>query len=195
MALDIQTVFPVRAYTPYERPPDIVALWSAIPRGMLSFTAFEALDAKALNDEALVTIPWVLPSNFAYVLESLHFSITQNRAQDWSDRVNLNLQNFARWGVVGLNGNYRRGFEASTQDVNTRTITDIGGNEGITSFPTFPLVNPETANGVAFNFNAFNNTATAATAGTLHFYCNFWEFDLEQVRKYPINSPVPVQLR
>lgn len=195
MALVVQTIFPVRAYTPYERPPDNVALWTAIPRGMVSFTAFEAVDAKDIADKALISIPWVLPPNFGYIMESLHFTLTQNRATDWGNSLNLNLQNFAEWGVVGLNANFRRQFELNTQDNNTRTSCDLGGDDASSKWPTYPIVGTAPA-GASLSFNAFNNsTAFASTAGSCHFYCRFWEFDLEQARKFPINSPLPVQSR
>jgi len=202
MALDIQTVTPVVIYTPYERPPQAQTLWTAIPRGMHSVVASVELDAKAINDDALLTIQHTLPGSYAYVMESLYFGIVQNRALDWGDRVNLNIQNFFRGTtglMVALTANYVTGFVRTNQDDTTRVTSSAGGGaatdpQGHTGFPTFPLIDTNFT-GVQINFSAWNNNNTASTAGILDFYINFWQFDLEQVRKFPINSPLPVQLR
>ncbi len=192
MALDIQTVFPVRSFQPYERPPQPMALWTFIPRGLESLTASRALDAKAVNDSALVTIPWVLSPNFGWLFEDLTFSITQDRATDWSDNCNLNFQNYSRLGEVGLNANYRSRWLTSAQDGQTRTLTR---KDQSSPWPHTPMMTPDGFSGVSLNFTAFNNQAAVAAAGTLNFSCSFWQFDLEQMRKFPINSPLPVSAR
>lgn len=196
MALDLQNIFATPVYIPYERPPDSVALWTAIPRGLFSFVVSAALDAKAIGDEALVSILGTLPPNFAYVMEGAHWNIVQNRAFDWEDRVNLNLQNFFRSPVntgVALTANYAHGSQTNAQNSQTRSIISSNNTE---PWPSFPMVAPDGTSGVAINFSGWNNdTVNATTVGTINFWISFWQFDLEQIRKYPINSPLPVQAR
>jgi len=199
MALVLQQIFPDVVYTPYERPPQTISMWTAIPRGMHSLVASVALTAKPVNDTYLMTIVATLPPNFAYVMESLYFGIVVDQAEDFRNRVNLNIQNFFRGGPAGLTANYTSGFVSTSPDNETRSISRNGGDgssngAGNTPWPTFPLTGGNTA-GVQINFSAWNNTATVAAAGTIDFYLNFWQFDLEQLRKYPVNSPLPVQMR
>lgn len=197
MALVIQQEQFVQSYIPYERPPDNIALWSAIPRGMVQFTISAALDAKPVNDDALLSMLATLPPNFGYVLADIHLSLIQNRAQDWNDTVTLNLQNFFRKGVAGLTGNYMFAFDVSAQDNNTIVMHQGSSRagQGASKLPHFPLVAFEGTSGVLINFQAWNNLDTVSTIGLIESYITFWQFDLEQIRKYPINSPLPVQLR
>lgn len=192
MALDIQSVFVVRAFQPYERPPQAATLWSVIPRGLEILTASRALDAKAVNDAALLTIPWIMSPNYAWAIQDIGFTIVQDRGSDWADNTNLNFQNFMRLGEVGLNANYRFRWLTSSQDGQTRTL--IRNNQS-SPLPTMPMTTLDGSSGLAFNFTAWNNNATVSTAGVLDFFCTFWQFDLEQVRKYPINTTLPVSTR
>jgi len=194
MALDTQTISMLSDYVPYERPPDNVTLWSAIPRGMFTFyTRNTQLDAKALNDEMLLSLTGTLPPNFAYVMAYANFSIAQDEAIDWINRVNLNLQSFYRLNRFGdafaLAGNYVQEFPINDVIDTGRAISVIN------PWPTFPIMAPPTASGILLNFSTGNAGTQATTAGVVDAFLGFWQFDLEQIRKFTINSPLPVQLR
>lgn len=192
MALDIQTIAMTADYVPYERPPQPFTLWSAIPRGLQSFlVATEALDVKAINDQALLKLQATLPPNFAYVMGSANATITQNKAAVWDDEFNLNLQNFYRAPNIlsgGLAGNWRQQFENAGQNGESRSLVLVQ------PWPSFPIIGSSDS-GIAINMEMFNNDTAASTIGTVNAYISFWQFDLEQVRKYPINSPQPVHAR
>lgn len=194
MALVTQNATARSVYVPYERPPDVQTLWTAIPRGLFSLVQSSvALTTKPVNDDFLLNIAGTLPPNFGYVFESTHFSIAQNVASDWGDSVLLNLQNFFRGdGNNGLNANIVSGFfetdRATTTKCLDRTISS-------TPYPTFPMIAPQGSGGILTNFSGFNNQNPASSGGTFQYWLSFWQFDLEQIRKYPINSPIPVQAR
>ncbi len=192
MALDIQTIAMTGVYVPYERPPQNITLWSAIPRGLASFVIDgQALDAKALNDEALLNLQGTLPPNFAYVMQDMNVTIAQDLAENWSTFINLNLQNFYRSPEtlhVALAGNWVQDFLGAAQDASTRASSQRQ------PYPSFPLLGVNAA-GVQINISTFNNVAAAAAAGVVNAFISFWQFDLEQIRKYPINSPIPTQSR
>lgn len=196
----IQQIDLVSDYVPYERPPQNVTLWSAIPRGLQSFIAANVqLDLKPINDDFILELKATLPPGFGYVFSACQFHISQNLASAWDNSCNLNLQNFYRasQNLSGaLNGNYLSGFQTADLTDTTKTMTRSGGSntDGKSSdWPTFPLVSQ--GNGVLINFSAQNGDNAAAAAGTVNFYISFWQFDLEQIRKYPINSPFPVHMR
>ncbi len=193
MALVTQ-IFPLTGdYVPYERPSDRAALWTAIPRGLQSFMAATAqVDIKPVNDDFQLSLTATLPPNFAYVMADANFSLTQNRAVDFEDNVNLNLQNFYRGSesaTVGLAGNWVQDFI-----INASTVT-ARGMQQIAPWPAFPLVAPRGASGILVNFTAWNNQDAAATTGIFDFFISFWQFDLEQIRKFPINTPLPTHNR
>lgn len=195
MALDIQTIAMTGSYLPYERPPQPLTLWSAIPRGLQSFVVDgQLLDVKALNDEALLNLTATLPPNFGYVLMDMQVTIAQNRAFDWTNELLLNLQNFYRAPEdlsLALSLNWGEDFPVGGQDLTTRS----GGARGQLQGPAFPIIGTPGTTGVLINISMFNNVANATTAGTVNAYIAFWVFDLEQVRKYPINSPIPTNRR
>ncbi len=179
------------SYVPYERPPEAFTLWSAIPRGLQSFIVdVQALDAKALNDEALLNLTASLPANFGYVMQDLNFTIAQDLAENWSTVYNLNLQNFYRssGALVATNGNWVQNFVAAAQDLSTRASVQIQ------PWPAFPMIGQD-GGSIAIVISAFNNVAAAAAIGTVNAQISFWQFDLEQIRKFPINSPVPTHNR
>lgn len=193
MALDIQTIAMTDSYVPYERPPQPYTLWSAIPRGLQSFIVPTALlDIKILNDDAILQLTATLPPNFGYVMVDLNVTIAQDRAFDWDNECNLNLQNFYRAPVVdsvALVANWRQRFESIGQDESQRALVLDQ------PYPSFPIIGTQGTSGVLINISMYNNNNAASSAGTVNAYISFWQFDLEQIRKFPINSPLPTHQR
>jgi len=196
MALDIQTIAMTGDYLPYERPPQPLTLWSAIPRGLQSFVVdSQLLDVKVLNDDALLQLQATLPPNFGYVMADAQVTIAQNRAFDWTNECVLNLQNFYRAQValsVALSIDWFHDFPVDGQALDRRTLRSRGGAN---SWPSFPIIGTPGTSGIQIQLSMFNNIDAATTAGTVNAYISFWVFDLEQIRKYPINSPFPVHTR
>ncbi len=192
MATVTTTIAMTGDYVPFERPPDSVTLWSAIPRGLQSFFTFASVDLKPINDRQVLTCTGTLPPNFAYVMDSLNFSLGNDRAFDWGDIMNLNLQNFYRAPVdesVALSGNWAQEWFDNTLNGQTKAI------HGPTGWPTYPIIGSEGTSGVQIQISGFNQMDPATIAGVITCMISFWVFDLEQVRKFPINSPFPVHAR
>ncbi len=194
MALDIQNIVMTSSYVPYERPPQPYTLWSAIPRGLQSFIVATALlDAKALNDDALLNLTATLPPNFAYVLNDINFNITQDTAFAWADVCTLNLQSFYRAEInesVALSCTWRQDFFLT--DIFNATNRSMQVTQ---PWPSFPMIGTPGTTGIQCVISSGNPADAAALAGTVNAYMSWWQFDLEQVRKYPINSPQPVHAR
>ncbi len=192
MALVIQTELAVGSFVPYERPPQPLTLWSAIPRGLQSFVVDGlALDAIGSGDDALLQITATLPPNFGYVMHDLNLTLSMGNAGiDWAATMNLNLQRFYRAPQsLALNGNWTQSMVAPAQDGTTKNLSKVQ------PWPTFPMIGTDTTTGILINVSTFNNAGTVRVAGTIQFWISFWQFDLEQIRKFPINSPQPVQAR
>ncbi len=192
MALVIQTKSLEGSYVPYERPPDPIALWSAIPRGLQSFTTSSVLDAIAVNDDALLQLTATLPPNFAYVMQSCSLTLSQAGGSAWAAKCNLNLQNFYRAPVdiaIALTGNWIQNMESGAQDNSTRVLSLEQ------PWPSFPLIGVNGTSGILIVLSTFNNAQVARAVGTIECFMSFWQFDLEQVRKFAINSPLPTHSR
>lgn len=195
MAIDTQTIAMTGSYVPYERPPQPLTLWSAIPRGIQSFIVpTAALDAKALNDSMILALTATLPPNFGYVMADIMVTIAQDEANDWNNVLIFNLQNFYRAPPslsIGLSATWLANFSNQADGL----LRALRGVESQGSWPTFPLIGSEDTSGVQVRITITNPAAAATTAGTVNAFVSFWQFDLEQIRKYPINSPFPTHSR
>ncbi len=188
MALVIQTINAVESYVPYERPPQPVALWTAIPRGVVSFIVdSQVLDLKPINDTFQLNIAATLPPQFGYVMVDCNFTLqAASNLAVFDNSVNLNLQNFYRAPQslsLALQGNWRQDFFITNLNSQLRVMQQTQ------EWPKEVLVAPGTS-GVLTNFTSTNQDAAATVAGTVNYYISFWQFDLEQIRKFPINSAV-----
>lgn len=179
-------------YLPYERPPQPQTLWTAIPRGLRGFIVeLGTLTAKPVNDTETLVLSGILPANFAYVLSEISLTIFQDEADDWQGAYTLNLQNWYQ-GFLGVSTNWTIGFS---------NIAALGGGsktngrDTLDYLPRGPMWAPRGTSGIQITIQTFNSQAAVAAAGTVSAYINFWEFDLEQARKYPINAPIPVHSR
>jgi len=182
----------IGSYQPFERPPQNLALWTAIPRGLQTFSANTvALDAKPINDIQLLSLTAILPPNFGYVFANVALSISQDVADAWDAPFLLNLQNFY-WATqqqsLGLSisamlGSLSGGFGT------VRSYADKS------SAFNYPIIGTKDTTGIQINLQATNQAAPAGAAGTVDSFISFWQFDLEQIRKYAINSPIPTTAR
>ena len=177
-------------YIPFERPPDPQTLWTVIPRGLRGFQKFAVVTAKPVNDTETIAVTGTLPANFAYIFAGISFRLSQDVANDWTKSYSLNLQSWYQ-GKTGLSSNWLFPFEVLGLD------DEVLGN-GTGSYdhlPKYPMWAPRGSSGILINITAFNKGAAVGTAGTFVVTVNFWEFDLEQARKFPINTPFPTHSR
>ncbi len=181
------------SYVPFERPPQNLTLWSAIPRGIQTFiVATGTLDAKPINDDQVLSLTAILPPNFGYVFADFALQINQDRALDWDNFASLNLQNFYRAPLVlsvALQMTVTLDFPV------TGLLGDVRSSAEKPSAFGFPIIGSQGTTGVQVSITAANDNNTAALAGTVNSYVSFWQFDLEQVRKHPINTPIPTNAR
>ncbi len=190
MALVIQDVTGISSYQPYERPPDPIALWSAIPRGLQSFFFAGSLDLISAGNNALLNLNSTLPVNFGYVMADAAVKLSMTGAgADWNRTFILNVSNFYRdSGNLGIVADWLQEMDASDN------IGDSKSMKQLYPWPTYPMVAPGTT-GIGATMAMFNNAQTARSAGVFFGYISFWVFDLEQIRKYAINSPIPTHSR
>lgn len=189
MALVIDTIAMRPTYLPYERMPDPAALWTAVPRGLRGFFTESALSAKPVNDDQIVNLTGTLSPNYAYVFAEIGVLMTQNRAADWESVYTLNLGSWYQ-GLTSVAMDWNFDWPLVGFDQQRR-----GNGLSKNPMPSAPMWAPSDSSGILINISGSNGNNTVATAGVINGYINFWEFDLEQARKFPINSPIPVHAR
>ncbi len=193
MALVIQNEAGVSIYTPYERPPQNLTLWTAIPRGLQSFVWTTSLDLIGAGDTALMNLNATFPPNFGYVMADANLKLSMVGASaDWSSVVIFNMLEFFR-GPMAETGSIVGDWVQNM--VQSDHLGDSKSLSVTQPWPTFPLVGVPGSTGIKATISAFNNAGTARSAGLIISYLSFWQFDLEQIRKFPINSPIPTHAR
>ena len=179
------------AYTPYQRPPDFVALRTAIPRGLLSFVVRGAeLAAKPVNDTLLVSITWTLPSNFGYVFNELNCNYQADVAGNFDAFGMLRLH---QTSAATKNFDWRYGIDMNLVSENgtsrRRRQTQMHAGQ-VTRTPIAPP-----AGGANGGFSFVNLNTAVQAAGVLDFVISFFQFDLEQITWYPAHASTAVATR
>ncbi len=178
-------------YRPFERPSDPEILWSSIPRGLRGFVVQSGvIPTKPLNDTMTFALTAVLPPNYAYIFSEVGLRLTQDTMGDWSKNYILNMSNWFQ-GISGMSMNW------------SFPRIDIGRNSDGSAMapgardhvPKSPMWAEKETAGININISIFNTGTPESAVGGFSAFINFWEFDLEQVRKFPVNAPVPTHSR
>lgn len=197
MALVTQNITPVSRYSPFEGMSEQQRLYNSVPRGLLRFFTTEAIDAKPVNDDLLVNITGSLPQGFAYVVSAISWQLTVTTAADFFATVFFRLFNAIPNGEVPneqvANFNFQDA-SPSAAIVPANRILDFERGSLREWFPQ-PLVQTQGAAGMSFTARAFNPSNTVQPAGTQFFNLSFYQYELNQAVRFPLNSPFPVGIR
>lgn len=196
MATTVQNVTPTRFYTPFEGMSEAARLTNAVPRGLIRFESTEALVAKAVNDDLQVNITGSLPRNYAYVISSLSYRITVDTFGDFLDTAGFRIFNGIpnvppgneQWALFNFIDQQRN------PSAGTKTLEFTRGS--LREWFPNPLWAPSSAaGGASFTLQIANPADAVQAAGTQFFNCSFYQYDLTQAVRYPLNFPFPVGVR
>lgn len=195
MATVTQNITPIRTFQPFEGLSEAQRLVTSVPRGILRFQSTEAIDAKPVNDDLVVNITCSLPPTFAYVISALNWEVEVDTAEDWTAFVRARVFNGLPNADPGNNqvaafnfSNWR--FAPLIQ----RRVLDFSLGSIREWYPQ-PLVRSPGAAGMSFIVNAGNGNNNVQAAGTQDFNVAFYQYELNQAVRHPLNSPVPVGIR
>lgn len=197
MALVTQNITPISRYSPFEGMSEAQRLYSSSPRGLLRFFSSEAIDAKPVNDDLLVIITGSLPQGFAYVVSAMSWQITVGTASDWHPEVFFRIFNGIPNGEVPNEQVSIFNLDVmapSTAIVANSLILEYTKGALREWYPQ-PLVQTQGALGMSFTIRAFNAANTVQSAGTQFFNLSFYQYELNQAVRFPLNSPFPVGIR
>jgi len=184
-----------RTYSPFEGMTEAQRLVTAVPRGLVRFFSNVALDAKPVNDTIILNITGSLPSGFAYIQSSLSFEFRCDRAGDWDGSTRYRIFNGLPVGVAGNEqvATFAMASHFLSTTVNSRILHFQQGT--IRDYFPQPLVQTKGALGMSFTLEAGNDVATAQAAGTMFFNAAFYQYELNQAVRFPLNFPIPVGAR
>ncbi len=185
-----------RLYAPFEGMSEAQRLVTAVPRGMVRFFSDVALAAKPVNDDLLVEVTGALPGGFAYVISALSYSLTVDRAADFHSNMKFRILAGLPGGPPGNEQNaiFSLGsfVPGSAIAVPTRILAYTFGS--LREWYPQPFFNTS-ALSISFSLTIGNGSDTVQAAGTQFFSCSFYQYELNQAVRFPLNSPVPVGIR
>lgn len=132
-----------------------------------------------------------LPQNYAHVFADMTCYLEVDTASDFKLVAMLQTQyNFP----LAKENKMRYAFDLLLGDIGTDESSQIILKPTNGLLPRAPIWNTTSnAPTVVLTFNNFG--APASAAGKTSCAMSFWQYDLEQVRSFPVNAPVAVASR
>lgn len=167
-------------------PDDSVLNHTPIPRGVRKYVGSNGIAALGAGDETSVIITFTFPTAFVYLLKAMTYEFfSDDLTSEFNDR---GLFQYLPAGV--------------TSTVATKTYNLVSPGAGISA-----AVNSVNAWAMGTGFNRLwidgtkldtvramfaDMSGDTSTAGNFAWYAEFWEYDIEQCFKWPVNTPQPI---
>jgi len=169
----------------WEVPQDIVLNQSPIPRGIREYGGAVPIAALGAGDETSVVITLTFPSAFNYVPKSLTMQFQSDDLT--SEFSNLGVLEYRVNGVgtLGVRKDYQMFCNAPAFRF-AATSNQIYVPQGTWR---------QWVNGPDGDFIVMllaDISGDASTAGDVSWTAEFWEYDIEQCLKWPVNTPQPM---
>lgn len=166
--------------TKWEMPGNYEGLRSPIPRGLVTFSGADAIATLSAGDETAYALTLTMPPGFAYLMKVLHVRFNS------ADLV-------ANFGLIG-HGEYVRSVDpvncafnlvSPGEAINAAVIATLKWGPGATT-PKLVLLGGDTT-----SVRLSDMDAGGSSAGTMAYYIQFYVFDVDQVDKWEVNTPIP----
>ncbi len=165
----------------FVKPADMQRMYTPMPRAIVTFLTNSAVvSAKPINDQQVVDIQVNLPLEFAYRMIDVDLRIRQDVAFAWQFGGELNVTSSVR-GLSGITFSHPMVATAETNSAGFVQQT----HWNVSRIPTAIMQSPRSGIAPFLDFRVTNSTAPAGAAGTMNFFCRFYEFDIEQVQMFP----------
>lgn len=177
------------SYLPYERPPDAVSQYSWVPRGVRRFFLAVATTAKPINDDWIAHITATLPDNFAYIPRSLSVSFAVDTCSDVDDRFILRYLNHISGQPLGASESFQliNDLVAPVGTDPSRLTRAVNQELAMVTSPVWSLH----TGSPTVRVTLFNNADAAMAAGFVITHMEFYEYDLTQAQRFPVNAGMP----
>lgn len=153
----------------------------------------EDVDAKPVNDQIDVFLTATLPENYAYVMRNFNLQLSADTASDWDNTVVLRMFNHIPGQEVGTAEMISTEMSLFVPAGATPTLTVNQHRLNLAAF-TMPMWAVH-GGSITFRVELTNIAAAVGAAAFVITHCEFYEYDLTQAQRYPLNTPFPVQAR
>lgn len=164
----------------WEMPTTYDGLRSPIPRGLITFSGSDPIATLGAGDETAYTLTTVMPPGFVYLPRIMHVRFTSD------DLV-------AQFGVNAF-GVYVRNEDTINCKFNMQSPGVVINNAVVGELLYHPLpVTPKIllAGADSIQFRLSDMSAGGSTAGDMIYFVQLYVFDVDQVSKWEVNTPIP----
>lgn len=170
--------------TPYARkwemPQNYEGLRSPIPRGFITFSGSDPVATLGAGDETSYKLKVVMPEGFAYLPKVMHLRFVSD------DLV-------AQFGNEGF-AIYIRAEDTilcqfSIQSPGKTINQAVTGEQEYGPLATTPKLLLAGGDSIAFRLS--DMSAGGSTAGDMLYFIQLYVFDVDQVDKWEVNTPIP----
>lgn len=166
----------------WEIPTDVRHDESHIPRGLRIYSGTAAVLALGANDETSVDITFTFPSVFCYLPKAVSISFV-------SDDLTTEFEN-----IGSFEYNPAAGSALGDRSMYELVATGASFRLALRSEQTYHPLGTwrqwiRGNNGDRTRMFLSDISNDASTAGDINWWCEFWEFDIEQCFKWQVNTP------
>jgi len=164
----------------WEMPVNYEGLRSPIPQGILTFSGTDAIATLAGGDQTAYRLNLVMPTGFAYLLKllSLKFS-SDNLVANFG----LNGHAFFQRVVDPISNSFS--IVSPGEDINAAVVAQIHWSP-VSTAPKLLLRGLE-----QLGIRVSDMDAGGSSAGDMLYFCQFYIFDVDQIDKWEVNTPIP----
>lgn len=160
---------------------DVLAL-TPVPRGLLLHQGATSYAAKLAADETRLNVTLSFNSSFCYLLKSISVAISsQDKVMDFD------LQGWGQYAITNTDPAVEMVSQGTSHFGATLTAWNL--------YQPSPHAVRRIVDGAvdgSFSMGFSDISADASTAGTIFLYADWWVYDTDQCRNWPIHSPMPV---
>lgn len=165
----------------WEMPNNYEGIRSPIPRGLITFTGTDAIATLSAGDETSYQLLLTMPPGFAYLLRLLHVRFV-------SDNL---VANFGLFGHT---------FYSRTVDPINNQFSIVAPGVAINNAVVGQILWAPVATapklmlrgGDQMGIRLSDMDAGGSTAGDMLYFHQFYIFDIDQIDKWEVNTPIPV---
>lgn len=174
----------IPATTRWAIPPENAHDLSPIPRAVRHYGASVAVAALGIGDVTNVNILFTFPAEFIYLCKLLTIQFSSDDLTTEFDNVGILEYRPAAGSALGV----RKDFELLSSGPAARGGTRV--QQAYRPMGTWRdwINGPD---GDTIRLTISDISADVSTAGDVAWHADFWEYDIEQCFKWPINTPAP----
>lgn len=155
-----------------------------IPRGLREYRGTVAIAALGANDETNVVLTFSFPLNYIYIPKTITLAFASDDLTTEFDNIGVLEYRPAADQSIGV----RITFELLSSGSGVRN--GVSANQNYRPEGTWRrFINGPNLDTMVFFLSDISNDTS--TAGDVSWQAEFWEYDIAQYNKWPINTPIP----